>query len=254
MNEIGYIGGVPYHSHGDDHDHHEYLEHHHMCDYAKKNDCASKGTAGAGLGLGIAGTALGALAWLGGRGRRGGLFGGWGCDEGCEGGYGYGHRHEERHERHYEIRQAERISELQAGLAQQSAERFAEQKVFSIYRELEEKIDRVASKSAETDCRLAVAETRTAAKLEGLKEALVETAHGLKEQFKASIALEAERRECGDKELYTWANCTFAKNKKVIPLEDICPEPLMRYNAFKAPQECECDRDCGREEGRRKAA
>ena len=235
------------------HDHDEYLEHHHLEDYAKKDDVPTKGVAGAGLGLGIAGTALGIWnAWReredrdrGYRGGRGGYDGGYGYPV-----YGGGCGHGDREERHYEIRQSERISGLEAMLAQQSAERFTEQKVFATYRDLDGKIERLAAKSGETDCRLAVMEATTAAKLEGLRESLIETRVSLKSEFKLAIELEAERRECccekdrmalhyekerredADRRLHDWTECNFVRNRKVIPAHDICPPVMPRFNSF----------------------
>ena len=62
-------------------------------------DFASKGVAGAGLGLGIAGTALGVL-----NGGIPGLFNGWGSNAGC---------HENMPVNRYEAAQSARIAELE---------------------------------------------------------------------------------------------------------------------------------------------
>jgi hypothetical protein len=90
------------------------------------------------------------------------------------------------------------------------------------------------SRLCETTTKLAVMEATTAAKLEGLKEFTLEMKADLKQQFKEALALEAERRECGDKELFGYVNCNFAKNKKVIPAEDICPEVELKCDRKKA--------------------
>ena len=68
---------------------------------------ASKGVAGAGLGLGIAGTALGLLNGNG----LGGLLGGW---NGCNGNnWGAGMCHENMPVNRYEASQSARIAELE---------------------------------------------------------------------------------------------------------------------------------------------
>ncbi len=43
------------------------------------------------------------------------------------------------------------------------------------------------------------------------------------ERRQSGINLEAERRECADNSILSYANATFVQNKKVIPAEDICP-------------------------------
>ena len=67
-----------------------------------EKDYASKGVAGAGLGLGIAGTALGLLG-----GNLGGILGG------CGNGYGYNGGCGERMVNRYEAEQSARIAELE---------------------------------------------------------------------------------------------------------------------------------------------
>ena len=70
-------------------------------------DFASKGVAGAGLGLGIAGTALGLLNGNG----LGGILGGW---NGCNGNnWGAGMCHENMPVNRYEAAQSARIAELE---------------------------------------------------------------------------------------------------------------------------------------------
>jgi len=272
--EGDYSAGNHYHHNMADrwHDHHdEYAKHHHHHDeYAEEEHehdgkYASKGTAGAALGLGIAGTALGIWnAWKENNdrryGRRGSGYDYDDCDDhgrrgrgcGCEDGYRW--RREERHERHYELEKENELATVKAALAQQSAERFAEQGDFKNYRtlsrmieeeneELARKVGFLSEKVCELQKCCAVSEAKAEGKFEVLKEGLrdfKEDLYGVKqaakEELRAGLSLEAERRECGDRELHTWANCTFAKNKKVIPLEDICPRPMMRFNTWDEPR------------------
>jgi hypothetical protein len=67
-----------------------------------EKDFASKGVAGAGLGLGIAGTALGLLG-----GNLGGILGGWNCGNGYNNGCG------NQMVNRYEANQSARIAELE---------------------------------------------------------------------------------------------------------------------------------------------
>lgn len=54
-------------------------------------------------------------------------------------------------------------------------------------------------------------------------------------EMKGALALESERRACGDKNLYEYVNATFVPGKIVMPLSSICPEPMQRYNSWEAP-------------------
>lgn len=86
---------------------------------------ASKGVAGAGLGLGIAGTAIGMLN--GGGGLLPGLFGGV-----ARNGWGYGCTVDPVS--HYELNQEQKISELQAGIALRDANVYNDQKLLEVYK------------------------------------------------------------------------------------------------------------------------
>lgn len=84
---------------------------------------ASKGVAGAGLGTGIAGLALGVLN--GGGGLLPGLMG-WGR------GAGYGCA--APGVSHYELNQEQKIAELQAGIALRDANVYNDQKLLEVYK------------------------------------------------------------------------------------------------------------------------
>lgn len=55
------------------------------------------------------------------------------------------------------------------------------------------------------------------------------------ERTRDAIALEGERRNAGLKELQCWVAATYVPGKLVMPLDNICPEPMKRYNAWDAP-------------------
>lgn len=86
-----------------------------------ENAYASKGVAGAGLGLGIAGTALGLLNNNGG--GLGGLFGGNNC--GCN---------EDHMVNRYEASQAARIAELETEVKLRDANTYTDAKILDLYR------------------------------------------------------------------------------------------------------------------------
>lgn len=87
---------------------------------------ASKGVAGSGLGLGIAGTALGLL-----NNGVGGILGGWGNN--C--GYNYGPYG--RAVSQFELTQAEKISALESGIALRDANIYNDQKLLEVYKYLD---------------------------------------------------------------------------------------------------------------------
>jgi hypothetical protein len=81
---------------------------------------ASKGVAGAGLGLGIAGTALGLM-----NGGLNNFFGGWGQNGMC---------HENTPVNRYELTQEQKIAELQSQLALRDANTYGDQKLLEVYK------------------------------------------------------------------------------------------------------------------------
>lgn len=87
-------------------------------------DFASKGVAGSGLGLGIAGTALGLL--------NNGVGGILGMNPNC--GYGYGYGFGVRPVSQFELTQAEKISALESGIALRDANIYNDQKLLEVYK------------------------------------------------------------------------------------------------------------------------
>ena len=93
------------------------------------NDFASKGVAGTGLGLGIAGTALGLLNNNGGGGILGGLFGG--NNNCCS---------EDHNVNRYEAAQSARIATLETELKLRDANIYTDSKIADVYERLNTKI------------------------------------------------------------------------------------------------------------------
>lgn len=87
---------------------------------------ASKGVAGSGLGLGIAGTALGVL-----NGGLNGLSGLFGNNCGCS---------ENMMVNRYELNQESRIAKLETEIALRDANIFTDQKIADVYERLDSKI------------------------------------------------------------------------------------------------------------------
>lgn len=103
-----------------------------------QKDYASKGVAGAGLGLGIAGTALGLL----GNNVLPGLFNGGAagncgcnpCNTGCS---------DNMPVNRYELAQEQKISELQAAIALRDANTYNDQKLLELYKYVDGKFEGV---------------------------------------------------------------------------------------------------------------
>lgn len=59
--------------------------------------------------------------------------------------------------------------------------------------------------------------------------------HSTKKELEGAIALESERRCCGDKTLYEYVNGNFVPGKLVMPASSVCPQPMPQYNSWTAP-------------------
>lgn len=94
-----------------------------------EKDFASKGVAGAGLGLGVAGTALGLL-----NGGLGNLFGttNCNCNNSCS---------ENMHVTRYELAQEQKIAQLESQIALRDANIYSDQKLTEVYKDLSARIN-----------------------------------------------------------------------------------------------------------------
>ena len=148
-----------------------------------EKEYASKGVAGAGLGLGIAGTALGLLG-----GNLGGILGGWNGAV-C---------HESMPVNRYEANQAARIAEL------------------------------------ETEVKLRDANTYTLSEMGKLRDYVDRRFEGVNASISAQAVINAQvaaNLSC----LTNTVNTLSAMTKTVIPIGNICPEPMPMYNSWTAP-------------------
>lgn len=183
---------------------------------------ASKGVAGSGLGLGIAGTALGLLnsGFLNG---GCGLFGGWNGN--CANGI------------NSSVCNAEKLSTLEAMLAREKAERYTDQQIlgsvkgiFDEFRAGDAKLAGVVKDTTSALIEVGTAVTRIDKEVECLKTAMAKDQEindlkmkAMDNRLSGAIALESERRTCGDQNLYNYVNATFVPGKLVMPLSSICP-------------------------------
>ena len=144
---------------------------------------ASKGVAGAGLGLGIAGTALGLL-------QNGGLnlLGG---QRAC----GFESDHPVSR---YEAGQASRIAELETEVKLRDANTYTDSKMLEMYKYMDGRIRGVETQL----CQPAV----------------------INSQVTSNIS-----------RAHAESNTLMGMTKTVIPIGNVCPEPMQRYNSWTAP-------------------
>ena len=148
-----------------------------------EKDYASKGVAGAALGTGIAGLALGVL-----NGGIPNLLGGWG--NGCNGGSAYVTR--------YDAEKDARIAELETEVKLRDANTYTLGEVNKMRNYVDAKFDAINAQL----CSQAVINAQVAANLSCLQNTV---------------------------------NTLSGMTKTVIPIANICPEPMQRYNSWTAP-------------------
>ena len=152
-----------------------------------EKDFASKGVAGAGLGLGIAGTALGLLG-----GGLPGILGGWNNGGCCS---------ENMPVTRYELGQESKIADLQAQIALRDANTYNDQKSLELYKYIDGQLRDVR----ETLCAQAVHNQKTEDSFVLARQDIA----AVESRLNSKIALEAERRCCGDNAIVNYANATF---------------------------------------------
>lgn len=148
---------------------------------------ASKGVAGAGLGLGIAGTGLSLIN----SGILPGLFGG-NCNNGCS---------ENMPVNRYELGQESKIAELQSNIALRDANTYGDQKMLEIYKYFDGQLKEIRN----TLCAQAVHNQKTEDSFVLARQDIAAVEGRLHDKIK----LEAERRCCADNAIVNYANATF---------------------------------------------
>lgn len=152
-----------------------------------ENNYASKGVAGAGLGLGIAGTALGLMAGNGGF----NLFGN-NCNNGC---------HENTAVNRYELAMQNEIASKDSKIALLESNIFVDSKIADVYEKLNTKISGLESQL----CQQAVKN----AQIEGTFAVLGEQHQAMRNEFMCALKREKDERCCGDNSIVNYANATF---------------------------------------------
>ena len=161
-------------------------------------DYASKGVAGTGLGLGIAGTALSLLnngGW--GNGLLGGLFG----NNCAVGRVGFG-------------AELQYVSQLQAENAMLKSENYSDKVAKEVYQQT--RIDNAALKAEMKE-------------LMDLREQIV---FGKVNEVATLTKCNLDQVNCS---IAALANTVSGITKTVIPATAVCPEVMLRYNSWTAP-------------------
>lgn len=174
--------------------------------YSHHDGRGSSGVAKAGLVTGIVGAAgwllNGGLGGLGGLGRGGCATPVTGCCETA-----------------WETREA---ACLRADNAALRAERYADAVGINTFKEAialsNKNDDKINANQKEVFQALAALDKRAAVNEERID--------CLRKETQAAIALESERREAGDKNLYCYVNATFVPGKLNMPLSSICPPAM----------------------------
>lgn len=149
--------------------------------------------ANAGLGFGIAGTALGLL----GNGGIPGLLGGWGCNNAwnanvCS---------ENMPVTRYELGQEAKIADLQSQIALRDANTYNDQKTLELYKYIDGQLREVR----DTLCSQAVHNQKTEDSFALARQDIA----AVESRLNGKIAMEAERRCCADNAIVNYANATF---------------------------------------------
>jgi hypothetical protein len=153
---------------------------------------ASKGVAGAALGTGIGGLALGVLN--GGLGNLLGGMTGWN-------GWGGNHCGHGAPVSRYELEQESTIARLQSDIALRDSTIFTDQKLLEVYKYFDGEIKDIRAVQS--------AQAVTNAKIEGTFAVLGEQIHAQRNEFMCALNRERDERCCGDNAIVNYANATF---------------------------------------------
>ena len=184
---------------------------------------ASKGVAGSGLGLGIAGTALGVLNSSNcGNGLLGGLFGNNNC-------------------------QMNQVSMLQAEVSQLKAEKYADRNTADVYTALRNEVqglsdrllDKYISPISQEIAQIQVRDARIEEQIKCIQETSALREQLVREQLGRRIdncCCEANSRiNALNGQVFSLTQTLNGITSTVIPQTAICPPVMPRYNSFVTP-------------------
>lgn len=128
------------------------------------------------------------------------------------------------------VAETQLVSGLMAELAKEKSERYADNVGINTFKEAlalikKERETRQANDKItfETLARLDKESALNKQDIENFKKEVAREFSDVRHDFKAAIALEAERRESADERIFDYANCNFVKYIKKINAAEICP-------------------------------
>lgn len=128
------------------------------------------------------------------------------------------------------VAETQLVSGLMAELAKEKSERYADNVGINTFKEAlalikEERETRQANDKIifETLARLDKESALNKQDIENFKKEVAREFSDVRHDFKATIAIEAERRESADERIFDYANCNFVKYIKKINAAEICP-------------------------------
>lgn len=128
------------------------------------------------------------------------------------------------------VAEAQLVSGLMAELAKEKSERYADNVGINTFKEAlvlikEERETRQANDKIifETLARLDKESALNKQDIENFKKEVAREFSDVRHDFKAAIAIEAERRESADERIFDYVNCNFVKYIKKINAAEICP-------------------------------
>ena len=128
------------------------------------------------------------------------------------------------------VAETQLVSDLMAELAKEKSERYADNVGINTFKEAlalikEERETRQANDKIifETLARLDKESALNKQDIENFKKEVAREFSDVRHDFKAAIAIEAERRESADERIFDYANCNFVKYIKKINAAEICP-------------------------------
>lgn len=128
------------------------------------------------------------------------------------------------------VAETQLVSGLMTELAKEKSERYADNVGINTFKEAlalikEERETRQANDKItfETLARLDKESALNKQDIENFKKEVAREFSDVRHDFKAAIALEAERRESADERIVDYANCNFVKYIKKINAAEICP-------------------------------
>lgn len=128
------------------------------------------------------------------------------------------------------VAETQLVSGLMAELAKEKSERYADNVGINTFKEAlalikEERETRQTNDKIifETLARLDKESALNKQDIENFKKEVAREFCDVRHDFKAAIALEAERRESADERIVDYANCNFVKYIKKINAAEICP-------------------------------